>query len=172
MAEAQKQGTFHPQFCRKGSPVCNFDPHMATTFHWEPPQKWLDVNPTASDVQRVQEVNHLPRRAFPKKKRALSGTKGVALFLVLRPRPPPLSGKSVLRGGHQKDRPPPFSGILVLTGHQKDTRKACAIFGGPNPNVNPGLINPWLIKKGVSAFGGDSSLLEGCSPPQKMGRVY
>ena len=30
-------------------------------------------------------------------------------------------------------------------------------------NVNPGLINPWLINRGVSPFSGDSSLL---------GRVY
>ena len=28
-------------------------------------------------------------------------------------------------------------------------------------NVNPGLITPWLINRGVSPFSGDSSLLEG-----------
>ena len=38
--------------------------------------------------------------------------------------------------------------------------------GGQMPNVNPGLINPWLINMGVSSFSGDSSLLEG-TPPQK-----
>ena len=31
-------------------------------------------------------------------------------------------------------------------------------------NVNPGLINPWLINRGVSPFSGDSSLLEGTPP--------
>ena len=34
-------------------------------------------------------------------------------------------------------------------------------------NVNPGLLNPWLINRGVSPFSGDSSLLEVI-----MGRVY
>ena len=28
-------------------------------------------------------------------------------------------------------------------------------------NVSPGLINPWLMNRGVSPFSGDSSLLEG-----------
>ena len=32
------------------------------------------------------------------------------------------------------------------------------------PNVNPGLINPWLTNRGVSPFSGDSSLLEGTPP--------
>ena len=31
-------------------------------------------------------------------------------------------------------------------------------------NVNPGLINSWLINRGVSTFSGDSSLLEGTPP--------
>ena len=37
-------------------------------------------------------------------------------------------------------------------------------------NVNPGLIDPWLINRGVSPFSGDS---DHCwrEPPQKMGRV-
>ena len=31
-------------------------------------------------------------------------------------------------------------------------------------NANPGIINPWLINRGVSPFGWDSSLLEGTTP--------
>ena len=31
-------------------------------------------------------------------------------------------------------------------------------------DVNPGLINPWLIHRRVSPFSGDSSLLEGTPP--------
>ena len=31
-------------------------------------------------------------------------------------------------------------------------------------NVNPGIIHPWLINRGVSPFSGDSSLLEGTPP--------
>ena len=37
-------------------------------------------------------------------------------------------------------------------------------------NVNPGLINPWLIHR-VSPFSGDSSLSEG-TPPPIVRRVY
>ena len=37
-------------------------------------------------------------------------------------------------------------------------------------NVNPRLINPWLINRGVSPFSGDSSLLEGTARTG-MGRV-
>ena len=36
-------------------------------------------------------------------------------------------------------------------------------------NVNPGLINPWLINRGVSPFSGDSSLLEGTPPKNGTG---
>ena len=35
---------------------------------------------------------------------------------------------------------------------------------GERINVDPGLINPWLINRGVSPFSGDSSLLEGTPP--------
>ena len=31
-------------------------------------------------------------------------------------------------------------------------------------NVNPGLVNQWLINRGVSPFTGDSSALEGTPP--------
>ena len=39
-------------------------------------------------------------------------------------------------------------------------------------NVYPGLINPWLINRGVSPFSGESSQLEGSDTPLIMGRVY
>ena len=35
----------------------------------------------------------------------------------------------------------------------------------------PGLINPWLINRGVSPFNGHLSFLE-VTPPQKLARVY
>ena len=36
-------------------------------------------------------------------------------------------------------------------------------------NVDPGLINLWLINRGVSSFSGDSSLLEGTPPNNGTG---
>ena len=37
-------------------------------------------------------------------------------------------------------------------------------------NVNPGLLNPWQINRGVSPFSGESSLLEG-TPPNNDGFI-
>ena len=38
-------------------------------------------------------------------------------------------------------------------------------------NVHPGLINPWLINRGVPPFSGDASLLEGTPPEQWDGFI-
>ena len=64
-------------------------------------------------------------------------------------------GGSVLRFGFEDiclgavtpwiDRPPlQEAGLFSLAIHNI------------HPNVNPGLINPWLINRGVSPFSGDS----------------
>ena len=61
-----------------------------------------------------------------------------------------------------RPRPPKSRTVCPeITCFRGSAREFWPLFSG---NVNPGLINPWLINRGVSPFSGDSLLWEGTPP--------
>ena len=64
-----------------------------------------------------------------------------------------------------------FQGISLGKPRQtlQETHLLSRHYPSTGANVNPGLRSPWLINRGVSPFGGDSSLLEGTLPNHGTG---